>query len=72
MDPKKTHYNTSVAQQYQQIRNLYGPASVWEHKEKRTVITKSSLYHIYREILFQKVAVGYLLHFVQNGSLQNI
>ncbi len=25
-------------------------------------------YAIYREILFQKVALGYLLHFVQNGS----
>ncbi len=31
-------------------------------------MTKLILYKIYREILFQKVASRYLLHFVQNGS----
>ncbi len=31
-------------------------------------MTQTLLYKIYREILFQKVALGYLLHFVQNGS----
>ncbi len=34
----------------------------------RKVVTKTCLYKIYREILFQKAALGYLLHFVQNGS----
>ncbi len=35
-------------------------------------VEKSNLYNIYSEILFQKVALGYLLHFVQNGSSKNI
>ena len=48
---------------------LHGPAAIWEH-QKRKVVTKTFLYKIYREILFQKVALGYLLHFVQNGSSQ--
>ena len=49
------------------IFKLHGPASIWEH-QKRKVVTKTILYKRYREILFQKVALGYLLHFVQNGS----
>ncbi len=36
--------------------------------QKRKVMTASILYKIYREILFQKVALGYLLHIVQNES----
>ncbi len=35
-------------------------------------ITELSVCKRYREILFQKVALGYLLHFVQNGSYKNI
>ncbi len=35
-------------------------------------MTKSNLYKIYREFLFQKVALGYLLHFVHNESSKNI
>ncbi len=35
---------------------------------KRKVVTKQILYKMYREIISQKVALGYLLHFVQNGS----
>ena len=35
-------------------------------------MTNSFLYKIYGEILFQKVALGYLFHFVQNGSSKNI
>ena len=39
--------------------------------KKRKVATKTISYKIYREILFQKVASGYLLHFVQDGSSTN-
>ena len=35
-------------------------------------MTNSMLYKICREILFQKVALGYVLHFVQNESSENI
>ena len=35
---------------------------------QHNVATKLISYKIYREILFQKVASGYLLHFVQDGS----
>ncbi len=35
-------------------------------------MTKSFLNKMYREILFQKVALSYLLHFAQHGSSQNI
>ena len=37
---------------------------------KRKVATKIISYKRYGGILFQKVASGYLLHFVQNGSSQ--
>ncbi len=37
-------------------------------QQKHTIVTKHILYRMYGEILFQKVALGYLLHFVQNGS----
>ncbi len=40
--------------------------------KKRKVWTKPNSYKRYREILFQKVALGYLLHFVQNGSPTHI
>ncbi len=40
--------------------------------KKRKVATKTSSYEIYGEILFQKVASGYLLHFVQDGSSKNV
>ncbi len=50
---------------------LHSPASIWEHK-KRKVVTNTISYERYGEILFQKVALGYLLHFVQNGSSNNI
>ncbi len=38
---------------------------------KNKVVTKTILYDRHREILFQKVASGYVLHFVQNGSSKN-
>ncbi len=39
--------------------------------EKRKVATKLISYKRYREILFPKVALCYLLHFVQDGSSTN-
>ena len=39
--------------------------------KRRKAMTTSILYKICREILFQKVALGYLSHFVQNGSSHN-
>ena len=45
----------------------HGPASIWEH-QTRNVVTKTILYKRYREVLFQKVALGYLSHFVHNIS----
>ncbi len=41
------------------------------HK-KRKVATKIISCKRYREILFQKVASGYLLHFVQDGSSKSV
>ena len=38
----------------------------------RKVATQTNLYKTYREILFQKVASGYLLHFVQDGSSKSV
>ncbi len=38
---------------------------------KRKVVTKHISYNRYREILFQKVASGYLPHFAQDGSSKN-
>ncbi len=40
-------------------------------RKKRKVATKTISYKRYREILFQKVALCYLLHFVQDGSSKN-
>ena len=39
--------------------------------KKRKVATKPISYERYGQILFQKVASGYLLHFVQDGSSKN-
>ncbi len=38
---------------------------------KRKVATKTIPYERYKEILFQKVASGYLLHFAHEGSSKN-
>ena len=43
-----------------------------EALKNRKVATKTVSYKRYREILFQKVASGYLLHFVQDGSSKNV
>ncbi len=39
--------------------------------ETRKVATQIISYKRYSEILFQKVASGYLLHFLQDGSSKN-
>ncbi len=39
--------------------------------KKHDVATKLILYERYGEILFQKVALCYLLHFLQDGSSKN-
>ncbi len=49
---------------------LHGPASILEY-QKHDVATKLISYERYGEILFQKVASGYLLHFAQDGSSKN-
>ena len=73
MDPQQTnnkiclHTNLNKTQ-----RTLHGLASSWEHQEKHTIIAKSILCKRYTEIVFQKVALGYVLHFVQNGPSKNI
>ncbi len=54
-----------------QVFKLHGPASILEYKKKHDDATKLISYERYREILFQKVASGYLLHFVQDGSSKN-
>ena len=51
---------------------VFRPGFHFGAPQKHKVMTKSTLYKRYREILFQKVALGYLLHFVQNGSSNNI
>ncbi len=51
---------------------MFRPGFHFGAPQKHKVMTKSILYKRYREILFQKVALGYLLHFVQNGSSKNI
>ncbi len=51
--------------QYVMFSRLGFHFGVWE---TRKVATKLMSYKIYRKILFQKVALCYLLHFVQDGS----
>ena len=50
----------------------HGPTSILEYQKTHKVATKTIPYKIYTEILFQKVASGYLLHFVQDGSSKNV
>ena len=51
--------------------SFLGPTSILEHQQKHKIVTKSISYKRYGEILFQKVAQGYELPFVQDGSSQN-
>ena len=50
---------------------LHGPASILKYQQKHKVATKTIPYERYGKILFQKVASGHLLHFVQDGSSKN-
>ena len=52
------------------LSNYMARLPFWSTK-KRKVATKLISYERYGEILFQKVASGYLLYFVQDGSSQN-
>ena len=47
------------------------PGFHFEVPRKYKVATKTISYERYGKILFQKVASGYLLHFVQDGSSKN-
>ena len=47
------------------------PGFHFEVPKTRKVATKTISYERYGEILFQKVASCYLLHFVQDGSSKN-
>ncbi len=40
--------------------------------KKHAIMTKSILYKRYRELLFQTIAMGYLIKCVQNGSSNSI
>ena len=44
---------------------------IWSTKE-HTFATKLISYNIYREILFHKIASGYLLHVVQDGCSEHV
>ncbi len=53
------------------IFQITRPDVHFEVPKKRKVATKTIPYERYGEILFQKVALCYLLHFVQDGSSKN-
>ena len=58
--------------EFWRFRFVFRPGFHFGAPKKHKVMTKSILDNIYWKILFQKVALGYLLHFVQNGSSKNI
>ena len=66
----QTNKTNSFAQQYQQPENYTARRPFGSITNK--VMTDNNLYKRCRDILFQKVALGYLLHFVQNGSSKHI
>ena len=65
---KNTHVCTTISKK----RHLHGPASIWEHNKNVKLWQYQFYKNTYRRILFQKVALDYLLHFVQNGSSKHI
>ncbi len=80
-DPKTTFKNTVCCTQiskhvflHNNINNpkLAQPGFHLGAPKERKVVTKIISYKIYRKTFFQKVALGYLLHFVQNASSRNI
>ena len=50
---------------------VHGSAAILEHGKNIKLRQKTIPYERYGEILFQKVASCYLLHFVQDGSSKN-
>ncbi len=52
-------------------QNIARPGFHLGAPETRKVVTKTILYNISKELLFQRVASGYLSHFVQNESSKN-
>ncbi len=52
---------------YIYIYKIIQPDFHFEVPTKRKVATKAISYERYGQILFQKAASGYLLHFVQDG-----
>ena len=67
------HIKTQMfAQQSQASPNYTDWLPFGSTNKKHKIMTTAILCKIYREILFQKVALGYLLHFVQNGSSKHI
>ena len=50
---------------------LHGPTSILEY-QTHVRLRQNNSYNRYGEILFQKVASGYLLHFVQDGSQEHV
>ena len=68
MSPQ-THIKTYMfAQQTQKSEGCTARLPCWsKNKKAHQVMTKTHLYKRSREFLFQKVALGYLLQFVQNG-----
>ncbi len=59
------------AQQSQKSEN-HTAQLLFGSTKKRKVMTQLNVDQTFWEILFQKVALGYVLHFVQNGSSNNI
>ena len=66
---QKTHQIHTIYFLFQlsKLSCFHGWASTWEH-EKTSSCNTIIVYKRYREILFQNVALCYLLHFVQDGS----
>ncbi len=64
----KLKFQISNFQKQIRISNYTARLPVWSTK-KHKVAKKT--YTRYREILFQKVVSGYLLHFAQDGSSKN-
>ena len=54
-----------------EVANVRITRLILEYQRKRKVATNTIPYERYGEILFQKVASGHLLHFVQDGSSKN-
>ena len=70
MDPQKTHYKISFSATFLKIIFFQAEDGIRDYKVTgvQTCALPIYSYERYGEILFQKVASGHLLHFVQDGS----